>query len=257
MHTDFDKEMKALEVYSGIQVPPECWTILRIDGRHFSTTTKNLGFKKPFDQTFHSWMGTATQVLVNDLQAVLGYHQSDEISILLPRAHNLFDREVMKLVSVSAGLASSAFSRCIPDYADTPEYDFPHFDSRVIVAATNQQVLRYFNWRMQDAVRNALNSYCHWTAIQKDGMTNTQAAAVFKEKPQSFKNEFLFKRDINFNEVPGWQKRGTFYFWEQYKKEGFNPKTQEKTLVDRRRLQSGEAAQGETFFGFVEKVLNG
>jgi hypothetical protein len=50
------------------------------------------------------------------------------------------------------------------------------------------------------------------------------------------KNELLFKRDINFNRLPNWQKRGIGLYWEDYEKEGFNPRSGKTTKAIRRRL---------------------
>lgn len=240
MHTEFDIEMKRLESYSGLKVPDRAYTILRIDGRGFSGFTEKAGYTKPFDQRFHDVMGYTTRVLVENLQAEFGYHQSDEISIFLNRGNDLFDREVLKLVSISAGLASSVFARNMDEHIE----EYPHFDSRVIAAATDEQVTRYLHWRVEDATRNCLNTYCHWTAVLKDGKTATQAARIFNKQTQKFKHDFLFERGINFNELPGWQKRGSLLTWEKYQKQGFNPVTSEVTVATRRRVVSNEAPRG-------------
>jgi tRNA(His) guanylyltransferase len=234
-HSDFDIRMKGLEIYHGLKVPPGAWPILRIDGRGFSGLTSRVNFEKPFDRYFDECMGHATRVLMENLGAVYGYHQSDEISLLLPRNTPLFDRELEKLVSVSAGLATSAFAlKLAAGHPNLEEY--PHFDSRLIVACNAEDVWSYFHWRQLDATRNALNSYAHWTAIQQDGLSNTAAGKIFENKGVEFKNEFLFQHGINFNDCPAWQKRGTGMVWETYKKQGFNPVVQKVVEVERRRL---------------------
>ena len=53
----------------------------------------------------------------------------------------------------------------------------------------------------------------------------------------SQKNELLFSKGTNFNDVPSWQKRGVGVYWETYEKEAFNPKTNEKVMAERRRLK--------------------
>ncbi|MFY0581845.1 hypothetical protein ACN28S_53010 [Cystobacter fuscus] len=52
-----------------------------------------------------------------------------------------------------------------------------------------------------------------------------------------FKNELLFQRGINFNELPPWQRRGSGVVWEQYEKEGVNPVTGQTVRSTRRRLR--------------------
>ncbi len=43
------------------------------------------------------------------------------------------------------------------------------------------------------------------------------------------------KRNINFNRLPNWQKRGIGVYWQDYEKEGVNPKSGTVTKAIRRR----------------------
>lgn len=63
-----------------------------------------------------------TLELMDQLNGRLAFTESDEISVRLPRGWDMFDRKVEKVVSVSAGIASAAFTRA----AGEPV----HFDSR-------------------------------------------------------------------------------------------------------------------------------
>src|SRR5204862_222634 len=83
--------------------PAGAWVILRLDGRGFSRFTEG-GCEKPFDAAFHGWMVATARAVLEDFGGLYAYTESDEISVLLPRAWELFDREVEKAVSVSAGL---------------------------------------------------------------------------------------------------------------------------------------------------------
>ena len=56
--------------------------IVRLDGCHFHTFTK--GFKKPFDEILVKTMQETMKYLCENIQGcVLGYTQSDEISLVL------------------------------------------------------------------------------------------------------------------------------------------------------------------------------
>ena len=56
--------------------------IIRIDGKAFHTFTR--GFKKPFDDIFVKTMQDTMKYLCENIQGcVLGYTQSDEISLVL------------------------------------------------------------------------------------------------------------------------------------------------------------------------------
>jgi tRNA(His) 5'-end guanylyltransferase len=51
------------------------------------------------------------------------------------------------------------------------------------------------------------------------------------------KNELLFQFDVNFNDLPRWQKRGVGLYWEEYDKVGENPVTGETAVARRRRIK--------------------
>ena len=62
--------------------------ILRIDGKAFHTFTR--GFQKPFDEILIKSMQETMKYLCENIQGcVLGYTQSDEISLLLVDYKNL------------------------------------------------------------------------------------------------------------------------------------------------------------------------
>ena len=147
--------------------------IIRLDGCHFHTFTR--GMKKPFDAILIKTMQDTMKYLCENIQGcVLGYTQSDEISLLLVDYKELntsawFDNEVLKIASVSASLATLAFNKFyaenIAEMAETEE-DFKfyakklnqaYFDSRVF-NIPESEVTNYFYWRQKDAERNSVNS---------------------------------------------------------------------------------------------------
>ena len=89
--------------------------IIRIDGKCFHSFAKS--FKKPFDHVLISSMQETMKYLCENIQGcVLGYTQSDEISLLLIDYKKLnsaawFDNEVMKICSVSASMATMYFNK--------------------------------------------------------------------------------------------------------------------------------------------------
>lgn len=50
----------------------------------------------------------------------------------------------------------------------------------------------------------------------------------------AFKNELLFQRGINFNDLPVWQRRGIGLYWKEYQKIGYNPITGQDVSTTRR-----------------------
>lgn len=224
----FDDRMRSFEYYHATSVIPEHWIVIRLDGKGFSKFTERSGFEKPFDLTFHGRMVDTACYAMTELGAVYAYTESDEISLLFTPRYDRYDRSHEKLVSISAATAAGCFAASI----GVPVV----FDSRVWVGATIGHVVDYFRWRQSDAHRCALNGYAYWT-LRKEGVSKGRATSTLDGKGPDFKNELLFERGINFNDVPAWQRRGTGIRWEGYVKQGFNPVTGEATEAVRRRLK--------------------
>ncbi|MBS2036515.1 tRNA 5'-guanylyltransferase [bacterium] len=243
-----EERMRSLEVYHSLRVLPQAWPILRVDGRNFSKFTEKR-FQKPFDPAFHQAMVQASTRLLEELHALYVYTESDEISILLDRETRLFDREHEKLVSISAATASAALSLAFQAEV--------HFDSRLCVAANSGLVLDYFQWRQADAARCCLNGWCYWT-LRQEGLTVREATRQLHGRNFSWKNELLFQRGINFNDLPGWQKRGSGIYWQEYEKIGCNPLTGTETCAIRRRIHKDEdLPMGSDYAEFLKGFLGG
>lgn len=89
--------------------------ILRIDGKAFHTYTH--GFRRPFDSILMVDMQETMKYLCENIQGcVLGYTQSDEISLVLIDYKKFtssawFDNEIQKMVSIAASMATMEFNR--------------------------------------------------------------------------------------------------------------------------------------------------
>src|SRR5262249_33657756 len=149
---------------------------------------------------------------------------------LCPRAWDLFDRELEKAVSLSAGSASAALSLAFGTRVQ--------FDSRAVLAATDEQVVDDFRWRQADATRCALNGWTYWT-LRKAGRGVARAPAAREGQGVADKNELLFRAGVNFNALPLRQRRGTGLYWEFYEREGYNPRRDQKVVTTRRRIKVG------------------
>jgi len=171
---------------------------------------------------------TTKQLMDSGFKVVYGYTQSDEISLLLALDENTFARKERKINTVLAGIASAKFSLLLGDLGT--------FDSRICQLPNAALVVDYFRWRNEDASRNALNGYCYWT-LRKEGQAPDSAAAAFSRFSVAEKNEMLFQKGVNFNNVPNWQKRGTGIYWEDYELDGVNQSSGVAVKSKRRRLK--------------------
>jgi len=130
------------------------------------------------------------------------------------------------------------------------------FDCRICELPTKADVVDYFRWRNEDASRNALNAHCYWM-LRKDGYSQSKATNELSGKSVSEKNEILFQGGTNFNEVPAWQKRGIGVYWEEYEKDGFNPKTNESVKSVRRRIKTDlELPMKDEYSAFVAELMD-
>ena len=69
------------------------------------------------------------------------------------------------------------------------------------------------------------------------------------------KNELLFKRGVNFNTLPNWQKRGVGVCWKDLEKDGFNPKTGKAVKTLRRLHVDLELPMKEAYAEFIRARL--
>ena len=245
---EFEARMRRLECFHALRCPDGAWAVLRLDGRGFTRLTE-ARCEKPFDERFHGWIVAAARAVLEDFGGLYAYTQSDEVSVLLPRNWAHFDRGVEKAVSVSAGIASGVF----PVAAGVPA----HLDCRVVVAPTDELAVDYVRWRQADAARCALNGWCYWT-LRQEGLDPRAATKQLSGLSVADKNELLFRRGVNFSDLPAWQRRGTGLTWESYPHTGRNPLTGEEVMTTRRRvLEDRELPMADAYATWVSSLLAG
>lgn len=245
---ELDAVQRAREWYHGLTLLPGAWAIVRVDGRAFSRLTEER-YDKPFDPAFADVMVGAAEALLTELGGRYAYSESDEISVLLDPDWAMFNRSVEKLVSISASVATAAFTVA----AGAPG----QFDSRIWLGTGPDDVLDYFSWRQADAARCALNGWCYWT-LRKQGRSARSATSELAGLDVAGKNELLWARGINFNEVPAWQRRGVGLWFEEYRKESTNPVTGEPVTATRRRVAAHrDLPMGEDYRTLLGGLLGG
>lgn len=172
----------------------------RLDGRCFSKFTQ--GMKRPYDETMTRGMIETTRYLIGETHAIIGYTQSDEISLLWyfpePKSEPPFGGKLHKLNSILAALATAKFNHVMRSYIQD---SFPVFDCRVFNLPNRDEAANVFLWRELDATKNAISMAAshYFSPKQLHGKSGKE------------KQEMLFREhSINFNDYPSFFKRGTF-----------------------------------------------
>lgn len=145
--------MKSYEHKFRHLLPEKAYSIIRIDGKAFGTYTGDL--KKPYDEQFMSDMDSTAKFLCQNIQGVkIAYIQSDEISLVLTDFDNettqaWFGRNIQKMVSVSASLATAKFNELRPN-------KLAFFDSRIFSIDSKVETMNYLIYRQEDACKNSI-----------------------------------------------------------------------------------------------------
>ena len=210
------------ELSTSRQLMPNCPVYARIDGRAFHTFCR--GMYRPFSLAFIKAMQETCKYLVEETGVILGYVQSDEISIGWENYSKApFDGRIQKLESVLASMASAKFIIYAESLREEAKFSndkhtliervrkcIPSFDCRIFNVPDMTELANAFLWRENDAVKNsitgmALNFFSH---NQIQGKSGEEKIAMMKEKGYEFyrdtQEEFL---------------RGTFYHRENYLRE--------------------------------------
>lgn len=206
--------------------------MIRIDGKAFHTFTR--GFAKPFDDVLIESMQRTMKYLCENIQGcVLGYTQSDEITLVLVdykrfESSAWFDYEVMKMCSIAASMATMAFNNIFREEVDKLIFEYNHslvpqcvelqqkaaeyhntllnavhkgamFDARVF-NIPKEEVTNCVYWRQLDAARNSIQmmgqAYFSHNELQHKTCSNIQ-------------DMLMEHHSINWNDLPAYKKRGS------------------------------------------------
>lgn len=229
VHDDLGKRMK--EFYE--QVPKtrlvrRMPVAIRLDGKAFHTFTR--GFQKPFDDVLIAAMQDTMKYLCENIQGcVLGYHQSDEITLILVDYKNLnssawFDYEVQKMCSIAASMATMSFNKFFHDemlkwwgeHVHSSSEDYKHYDKLLDTYANaynkgamfdarvfnipKEEVANLIYWRQLDATRNS---------IQMVGQANFSHKELHGKSCNAIQDMLLTEKGINWNNFETHKKRGS------------------------------------------------
>lgn len=229
---------------------------IRIDGKAFHTFTK--GFQKPFDEVLIESMQDTMKYLCENIQGcVLGYTQSDEITLILVDYKKLtssawFDYEVQKVCSIAASMTTMAFNKYFSENINSECYVFddelldngdfnPNYKNEYLIDLYTTHIkasykgamfdARCFNipkeevanliyWRQLDATRNS---------IQMVGQANFSHKELQNKSCDQIQDMLMTQKGINWDDIPSYQKRGSCCIKEEYR---FNDSLRSRWIID-------------------------
>lgn len=191
---------------------PNCWIVVRIDGKSFHKFSNKHSFHKPNDSRALNLMNRAASTVLNDYKDILiAYGQSDEYSFVLRKDTSLYKRRKSKIMTYINSLFTSSYVYFWSHYFNDVLLKYPpSFDSRVVLYPTDQNLRDYLSWRQADCHINNLYNTTFWALVLKGCLSNTEAEARLSGTLSSDKNEILFKEfNTNYNNEPLIYKKGT------------------------------------------------
>ena len=226
------ERMKKYEYITRDHLVPRMPVIIRLDGKAFHTLTR--GFKRPYDAVLSNCMKETMKYLCENIQGcVLGYTQSDEITLVLVDYKNLdscawFDNNIQKIVSVAASMATLNFNKELVMRTTEQDYAWRHsfpgksieaqkehykymdalrtaitrggmFDARVF-NVPKEEVCNCILWRQNDATRNS---------IEMVGQAYFSHSELHKKSCNEIQDMLMTQKGINWNDYPTWFKRGS------------------------------------------------
>lgn len=205
LNNEFGDRMKLYEnIEARRRFVPLLPIIVRLDGKCFSSWTR--GLKRPYDPRMIELMTLVTKKLVKETNAVIGYTQSDEISLILYSDDIIrpvyFDGRISKIISVLSSVATYWFNQLKMDVEldENITAKPAFFDCRAWTVPNLTEAVNSILWRELDATRNSVNSAAR-SVYSHDELHGATKAEVM---------DMLMDKGINWNDYPSSFKRGVY-----------------------------------------------
>lgn len=177
---------------------------VRLDGKSFSGFTKPLA--RPYDIRMSRAMVRVTAKLVEESGAVLGYTQSDEITLGFwypnSRTQPYLGGRFEKMATVLAGRATAHFLlEALELFPDAVRRHVPSFDGRAFEVPDPETLAMAFVWREMDATKNSVSmaARAHFPHARLHG----KSSRIMREM-------LLAEKGVEFADYPAFFRRGTY-----------------------------------------------
>uniref|UniRef100_A0A131YW61 tRNA(His) guanylyltransferase n=1 Tax=Rhipicephalus appendiculatus TaxID=34631 RepID=A0A131YW61_RHIAP len=190
---------------------PNCWIVVRIDGKAFHKFSDVHGFEKPNDKRALDLMTRCAERVMEEYSEIcVSYGQSDEYSFVFRKNAELYNRRASKIMTNVCSLFTSSYLFYWPQFFTCPVQYPPSFDGRVVLYPSDANLRDYLSWRQADCHINNLYNTAFWALVQQGGLTTKQAEERLRGTVSSDKNEILFQEfQTNYNNLPALYRKGT------------------------------------------------
>ena len=181
---------------------PTLPVILRLDGNNFHNWTK--GLARPFDENLTNLMIDTTAFLVKETNAIVGYCQSDEITLILysdDRKSSIYnDGKKQKILSKLTGKCVQYFNERRIHYL--PKHNkTANFDCRMYQTPTLHDACIQLLWRENDATKNSVSMLAQ-SLFPHNELQHLNGSEM--------QDKMMLEKSVNWNDLATKYKRGTY-----------------------------------------------
>lgn len=174
---EFESDQKCL---------PNCWIVVRLDGKGFHKFSDLHKFEKPNDKRALDLMSRAAASVFEELHDIcFAFGHSDEYSFVFRKNTILFSRRHDKLLSLVTSKFSAAYVYYWQDYFGPQKLEQPPaFDGRVVLYPNDSNLRDYLSWRQADAHVNNLHNTVFWALVLKKKLSSKEVSLSYR--PNNF-----------------------------------------------------------------------
>jgi len=181
---------------------PKLPVIIRLDGNNFSNWTK--GLNRPFDSGLTNLMVDTTKFLVKETNAIIGYTQSDEITLVIYIDNNKSfiynDGKKQKILSKLTAKCVTYFNTNRPMWLPLHN-KIANFDCRIYQTPTLEDAVAQLLWRENDATKNSISM------LARSFFSHEELKYLDGNKMQ---DKMMIEKGVNWNDLDTKFKRGAY-----------------------------------------------